>query len=274
MVARNNIKTFACAIFFLLMATCALAACGGSSSTTSSSSSSSGSSASSSGGSSSSSSSTPAAGNRPNRVSGTITQYDSSAKTLTVKESDGTTATFSTGNARILKSQKITQQQLSSLLGNSGTFVSVMGQQAGTGTYTAQTIIVSQMVNGNGNGPGGAPGQGARPNGTPPAGGRMMGTPPAGAPQGGQMMGTPPAGGNRVFVQNGKLQNNQLVGKDRQGQTVTVNLSSSTTILQETAATASDLQTGQTVTIMGAPAQNGSTADARQILIGDSSMMQ
>jgi hypothetical protein len=74
-------------------------------------------------------------------------------------------------------------------------------------------------------------------------------------------------------VQDGKLQNNQLVGKDRQGQAITVNLSGTTTILQQTVATASDLQTGQTVTIQGAPAQSGSTAAALQILIGDSSMM-
>jgi hypothetical protein len=196
---------------------------------------------------------------------------------LTVKESDGTTATFSTSNARMLKSQKITQQQLSSLLGNSGTIVIVMGQQAGTGTYTAQAVIVADRANGMG--PGGGPGQGARPNGTPPAGapqgGQMMGTPPAGAPQGqGTQNGTPPAGGNRgIVVQDGKLQNNQLVGKDRQGQAITVNLSGTTTILQQTVATASDLQTGQTVTIQGAPAQSGSTAAALQILIGDSSMM-
>lgn len=261
MVARTNIKTFACVLFFLLMATGALAACGGSSSTSSSN----GSSSASSGGSSASTSSTPAAGNRPNRVSGTITKYDSSAKTVTIIETDSTTVTFSISNARILKSQKITQQQLSSLLGNSGTIVQVMGQKSGT-TYTAQTIVVADRANGNG------PRGGAGPNGTPPAG----------APQGGQMMGTPPAGapqgqggqnGNRVDVQNGKLQNNQLVGTDRQGQAVTVNLSGTTTIVQQTVATASDLQTGQKVTIVGAPAQSGSTADARQILIGDSSMM-
>lgn len=258
MVARTNIKTFACVVFFLLMATGALAACGGSSSTTSTTSSS-GSSSASSGG---SGSSTPAAGNRPNRVSGTITKYDSSAQTVTIIESDSTTATFSVSKARILKSQKITQQQLGSLLGTSGTIVQVMGQQTSTGTYTAQTIVVPDRTNANGggNGPGGAPGQGA------PQGAMPNGTPPAGAAQGGQ-------NGNRVVVQNGKLQNNQLVGTDRRGQTVTVNLSGTTTIFQETVATASDLQTGQTVTILGAPAQSGGTADALQILIGDASMM-
>jgi hypothetical protein len=259
MVARPDIKTFACVVFFLLLATGALAACGGSSSTASSSSSS-GSSATNSGGTSASTSGTPAPGKRPDRVAGTITQYNASANTLTIKESDGTTATFSTGKARILKSQKITQQQLSSLLSNSGTIVMVMGQQAGTNTYTAQTVVVPDRTNGNG----GAP-QGVLPKSTPPAG----------APQGGaQPNGTPPAGGNRgITIQNGKLQNNQLVGKDRRGQTITVNLSSTTTILQQVTATVSDLQTGQTVTILGAPAQSGGTVDARQILIGDSSAM-
>jgi len=181
---------------------------------------------------------------------------------VTIIESDSTTATFSVSKARILKSQKITQQQLGSLLGTSGTIVQVMGQQTSTGTYTAQTIVVPDRTNANGggNGPGGAPGQGA------PQGAMPNGTPPAGAAQGGQ-------NGNRVVVQNGKLQNNQLVGTDRRGQTVTVNLSGTTTIFQETVATASDLQTGQTVTILGAPAQSGGTADALQILIGDASMM-
>jgi hypothetical protein len=42
--------------------------------------------------------------------------------------------------------------------------------------------------------------------------------------------------------------------------------------LQETVATASDLQTGQTVTIDSAPAQSGSIAGARIIRIGDASI--
>ncbi len=157
----------------------------------------------------------------------------------------------------MLKSQKITQGQLGSLLGNSGTIVMVMGQQAGAGTYTAQTLVVGDRANGNGNG---AP----QPMGTPPAGGN------GGAPQ---PMGTPPAGGNNVIVQNGTLQNNQLVGKDQAGKAITVTLSGTTTIFQQTPATANDLQTGQTVTVVGGPAQSGSVIDARQILIGDSAGM-
>jgi hypothetical protein len=241
MVARPNIKTFACVVFFLLIATGALAACGDSSATTASS--------------SNSGSSTLATGNSPNRVSGTITQYNASAKTVTIIELDSTQATFSISNARILKSQKITQQQLSSLLDNNGTTVQVKGQQDSTGAYTAQTIVVTDRANGNG--PAGTPGQGAQTNGTPPAG------VPQG--QGGQ-------NGNRVIIRNGKLQNNQLVGTNRAGKAVTVNLSDTTTILQQTVATASDLQTGQKVTIQSAPAQSGNTADARQIVIGDASL--
>jgi hypothetical protein len=261
MVVRSNRKMFVYAVFFLLMATGALVACGGSSSTTASSSSSSSSTSGSSG------SGASGTGNRPNRVTGTITQYNASAKTLTIIETDSAKATFSISNARILKNQKITQQQLSSLLGNSGTIVQVMGQQTSTGTYTAQTIVVSDRANSTG----GAGPAGTRPNGTPPAGaqGAMPnGTPPAGAPQGqgGQ-------NGSRVVVQNGKLQNNQLVGTDRAGKAITVNLSGTTTIIQQTVATAGDLQTGQTVTILGAPAQSGGAAEARQILIGNNSMM-
>jgi hypothetical protein len=187
-------------------------------------------------------------------ASGTIGSYDASAKTLTVKLSDGSTQTFDASNARIMKSQKITQAQLSTALGTSGTSVMVVGQQGSDGTYTAQALVVSDAANAGaagGNGP-----RGGAPNGTPGA-----------RPGGGQGAGA--GAGGRVVLQNAKLQNNQLVGTDQGGKSVTVNLSSSTTFMQQTTGSASDLTAGQTVTVNGGPAQSSGTATARTITVGD-----
>jgi hypothetical protein len=143
-----------------------------------------------------------------------------------------------------VKSQKITTQDLSTLLGTSGIRVSVTGQQGSDGTYTAQDLIVSDVS--------------AMANGTPPAGG----------PQG-----TPRANGmHRFTLQNAKLQNNQLTGTDQTGKSITVKLSDSTVIYKEPTGTASDLQVGQAVTVNPARAQGGSassTEEARMIVVGD-----
>src|SRR5437763_16725660 len=106
------------ATLLLLMAMGFLVACGDSGSTSAS----------------TGSNSAPRQGGR-NRAndSGTIDKYDATAKTLTVKTASGTTVTFTTTNARIVKSEKITSQALSSLLGTSGTRVSVTGQQGSDG---------------------------------------------------------------------------------------------------------------------------------------------
>jgi ABC-type Fe3+-hydroxamate transport system substrate-binding protein len=259
MLARTFPKSLIGVVFLLLMATGLLVACGdnGSATTTT-------------GSSSSTSSSSSSTGNqRPNRANfaGTISQYDASANTLTIKTADGTTTTFSTSKARIIKSQKITTQDLTSLLGTTGIRVAVTGQQASDGTYTAQDVTVSDVT---------ATGTAGAPQGTPPAG--MNGTPPAGGPQGtppaGAPKGTPRANGrHRFMLQNAKFQNNQLTGTDQTGKSITVNLSSSTVIYKETTGTASDLQVGQTVIVNPARAQGGnassSTQDARQIIVGD-----
>jgi hypothetical protein len=240
--------------FLLLMATGLLVACGdnGSATTTTSSSS------------TSNTGSTSNSANRPNRanLSGTISKYDASAKTLTIKTANGTTTTFSTTNARIVKSQKITTQDLGTLLGTSGVRISVTGQQGSDGTYTAQDVTVSDVTaTGNGTPPTGM-------NGTPPAGG-PQGTPPAGAPNG-----TPRANGmRRIMLQNAKFQNNQLTGTDQTGKSVTVTISSTTTLYKETTGTVSDLQVGQAVIVNPARPQGGntssSTEEARQIIVGD-----
>jgi hypothetical protein len=152
-----------------------------------------------------------------------------------------------------VKSQKITSQDLTSLLGTSGMRVSVTGQQGNNGTYTANNVVVSDVT---------------AANGTPPAG--ANGTPPAGAPKG-----TPRANAmRRIMLQNAKFQNNQLTGTDQAGKSVTVTISSTTTMYKETTSTASDLQVGQAVIVNPARAQGGnassdSTQDARMITVGD-----
>jgi hypothetical protein len=204
---------------------------------------------------------------------GTIDKYDTTAKTLTIKKSDGSTVTFTATNARIVKSQKISTQDLSAALGTSGVRVSVMGQQASDGTYTAQNITVSDATTmDNGTPPAGGP-----MNGTPPAGGPKNGTPRAGGPGGGTppagMNGTPPANGmRRIMLQNAKVQDNQLTGTDQAGKTITVKLNDTTTIFKETTGTANDLKAGQNVSVTPAFSQNGSTSsnqEARMIIVGD-----
>ncbi|HZR43329.1 MAG TPA: hypothetical protein VFB12_24650 [Ktedonobacteraceae bacterium] len=250
-MARTFTKTFAAIAFLLLMAI--LAGCGSNDTTTPS----------------STNASSGAAGRlgsggpRGQAITGTITQYNSSTKALTIKKSDGTTATFSLTSARILKSQKITEQQLSTLLGTSGTTVRVMGQQDSSGNVSAQSLVISDVNVGVGNGngqPGGAP------NGTPPA---NMAPGANGTPRANR---TPGANGGFVVLRNGKLQNNQLVGTNQAGKSITVTLSGTTTIIQQTTGTASDLQTGQTVSIMVARAAgntSSSSTDARQVVVGD-----
>jgi hypothetical protein len=190
---------------------------------------------------------------RPNPpVSGTIQQYDATKQALTVKETNGSTQTFTIQKNRILKSQKITQQELSTLLGKSGVVVRVVGQLGSDGAYTAQTLVVQNTPSGNGT-------QNAtNAGGTPPPNGGANGN---------------NAGNRGVILRNGKLQNNQLIGTDRSGKSITANLSGTTTIIQQTTATESDLKSGQPVSVSSLPARNGSTATAAIVTIGDTQVL-
>jgi hypothetical protein len=188
-------------------------------------------------------------GNRPNPpVSGTIQQYDAAKQALTVKETNGSTQTFTIQKNRILKDQKITQQELGKLLSGSGVVVRVIGPVGSDGTYTAQTLVVTSVPAGNSaqNAPG--------INRTPPPNGGANGNNRA----------------NRgVSLRNSKLQNNQLIGMDRNGKSITVNLSGNTTMIEQSAATVSDLKSGQTVSVTSLRARNGSTAVSAIVTIGD-----
>ncbi len=259
MLVRTFPKTFVGATFLLLIATTMLVACGGDGNAAASTSSSSG----------GNGANAKQGARRGMMEAGTIDKYDATAKTLTVKKSDGSTVTFTTTNARIVKSQKISTQDLSTALGTSGVRVSVMGQQGSNGTYTAQNITVSDAT---------TMGNGAPQNGTPPAGGPKNGTPRAGGPGGGTppagMNGTPSANGmRRIILQNAKVQDNQLTGTNQAGKSITVKLSNTTTIFKETSGTADDLKAGENVSVTPAFSQNGKSSSsnqkARMIIVGD-----
>ncbi len=234
-VRREDFRTFTCVALLLLAAMMTLAACGGGSDTTTASN-------------SASSSNTPAPRPKaPKPVSGTIASYDAASKALTVKEASGTTQAFTVvGTTRIVKSQKITAQQLDTMVAGDGVSVLVVGPLASANTYTAQEVVVydgaTLAPNANAN-----RGGGVRPNATAAA---------------------RPAANNRILIQKGKVQNNQLVGQTTAGQTVTANLSATTTLFQETVGVATDLQSGQTVTVNSGPAQGSGSMKARQILVG------
>jgi predicted outer membrane protein len=253
-MVRIIARTFVGVIVPVLIAMAILTACGGGSDASTSNTSSNTNSANGNG--------TTGSGTRPNApISGTIQQYDAAKQALTVKETNGSTQTFTIQKNRILKDQKITQQEFSTLLGNSGVTVRVIGKLGSDGTYTAQTLIVMSARSGNGGQ--NAPGAGG---GTPPPNGGQN-APGAGSPNGNN-------GGNRgVTLRDGKMQNNQLVGTNRNGKSITVNLSGSTTMIQQTTATESDLKSGLTVSVASPPAQNGSTATAAMVTIGDSQLL-
>jgi hypothetical protein len=230
MSLRTTFKTGALTAFFLLLALGVLAACGASTATTSTAST---------GTTTTTAARTPGAANRLRPVTGTVSQYHATTKSLTMKLTNGSTQTFQiAANARIIQDQKITQQQLSTLLSKSGIVVFAIGQKASNGAYTAQEIIASTTMSGN--------------NG----------------PQGRGSQATPRTAGNRLFLQNSKLQNNQLVGDDMSGHAITVKLSGNTTLLGQTEATASDLQAGQMITVITGSAQNSNSKGITQIVIG------
>src|SRR6266567_781898 len=240
-MVRIIARTFVGVIVPVLIAMAILTACGGGSDASTSNTSSNTNSANGNG--------TTGSGTRPNApVSGTIRQYDAAKQALTVKETNGSTQTFTIQKNRLLKDQKITQQEFSTLLGKSGVVVRVIGKLGSDGTYAAQTLIVMSTPSGNGGQ--NAPGAG----GTPP---------PNGGPNGNN-------GGNRgVTLRDGKLQNNQLVGMDRSGKSLTANLSGTTTMIEQSTATESDLKSGLTVIVTSPRVRNGSTSAPAMVTIGD-----
>ncbi|MEI6043533.1 MAG: hypothetical protein WCS37_03970, partial [Chloroflexota bacterium] len=69
-------------------------------------------------------------------VSGTVESYDATAKTLTVKGTDGKSQSFDATNARLTKTEKTTLDELGKLLANNG-IVQVTGEKGSDGSYNA-----------------------------------------------------------------------------------------------------------------------------------------
>lgn len=149
----------------------------------------------------------------PQPAFGTIQQYDTASATLTIKAANGTTQTFQTKGARVLKSQKITQQQLTTLLGINGVRVLVSGKKNTDGSYAAQTLVASAITP------------------SPAAIANFRG----------------------IDLQNVKMQNNQLTGTNQAGKTITVTIDGTVTLFQQSTATAVDLQVGQAVSVTPKP---------------------
>lgn len=203
-------------------------------------------------------------------ITGTIQSYDATSKALVVKNASGTTEQLSATNAVLVKDSKLTTDQLSQLLTDT-TFVSVQGDKASDGTYTARDVTV---MNGNiagqfgGNG-GFRPGQGA--NGTPGAAG-ANGSPRAGRGAGNNG-GTPPAdftpgaggfrggqganGGPGVILRGAKFADGKLTGTNPiTNEAVTVVLSNSTVLTERSTGNATDLKAGLAVTVRMRATQN------------------
>jgi hypothetical protein len=219
-------------------------------------------------------------GNFTPPVNGTIESYDASAKTLTVKDANGNSDKFDVTNARINKTVTITQADLTKLLTGNG-IVQVVGDKAADGSYNATRLIVQDpaMAAAFGGNPNGGPNQGQGQPGQ--AQGQAGQTQPAqGQPGQGQGRGqgrgqgqgqgapngTPGAGGqgrfgggvagaNGVILRSATLSGNQLTGTDFSGAAVTVNLSSSTAMVERTNGSLTDLTSGQKVTVNTRPAQ-------------------
>jgi hypothetical protein len=215
-------------------------------------------------------------------LTGTIQSYDASSKALVVKSASGTTEQLSATNAVLVKNSKVTTDQLSQLLTGT-TLVSVQGDKASDGTYTARDVMVmSGNAAGQFGGPGGfRGGQGQGANGTPGAGasgtpragrgaGNNGGTPPAnftpgaGGFRGGQGQGA--NGGPGMILRDAKFADGKLTGTNPiTNEAVTVVLTGSTVLTERTAGDANDLKAGVAVTVRMRAAQNNNPAEALTI---------
>ncbi len=184
---------------------------------------------------------TPGAGGRGqgqgrgNQVAGTISKYDAAAKKLVITAQDGTPRNVSVANARFSKSDKITQDELAKA---TGAIMLVQGERCSDGVYSARTVtMIDPTAGGGGFLGGGAPG-------TPGAGGFPGG-------------GAPGAQGGTVILNGVTVSGNTITGKSFQGEDIKVNVSDTTILQKQLAATPEDLTEGKRVTITGQASTNG-----------------
>jgi hypothetical protein len=179
--------------------------------------------------------------------------------TGTVQSISGQTVhiTQSTGgsiNAAYTNTTRITQQTLgtNSAL-QAGSTVNVQVQPNSNGTYTATTITLTQGgqfgqgANGAGQGQGGNRGTGGgQGRGAGACFGGRRGANGGGANGGGQT-----SGRNRITGTVGQVTGTTLTIKDRQQNTYNITLAPDTKIIQTSTASASAIQTGMGIRVMG-----------------------
>ncbi|HEX2914355.1 MAG TPA: hypothetical protein VH186_26380 [Chloroflexia bacterium] len=220
-------------------------------------------------------------GNFGPAITGTIQSYDANSQTLTVTAADGSSQQFAVGQARISKTSTITGDELKQLLtSNTNSQIQFTGQQGSDGSYTATSLTVSDQaaLPGRGNGNAGAgPNQGqangnagaasnqGQANGNAGMPGQMNGNPPANMPAGGPNGQAGPNG--MMILRNATLSGNTLTGTGFNGQSITVNLNSSTTLSKRTAGTATDLKAGSKVSVAAQPAQGSTPANAFAVTV-------
>lgn len=214
---------------------------------------------------------TPAAapGNPNPPFTGTITSFDTTAKSLIVAGADGATQTFNVlPSSRINKPVKIDLTELGTLA-NGTNNIMVMGQKAADGSYSASALTIidqasmlaafgpSSPLGNNGNGANGnGNGRGAAPNAGSPA--AANGNPGGGAGRG-------PAPNGTIQVLRGTLSGTKLTGTDISGAPITVNLTDSTALVKLIAGSQDDLKAGTKVSVIYRPGTNNGPATAAVI---------
>jgi len=196
---------------------------------------------------------------RARPITGTVESYDATSKVLTVKDTEGKSQKFAVGSATLTKSEKLSADDFSKLLGNNS-IVLVAGDKGADGTYNARSLTAVDISSFSaGGGAGANTTRGAGGNTTPGAGGNTTG--------GGGFGGAANALGGQVVVRGGTLADNKLTGSSFTGEAVTANVSADTSLLKQTTASLEDLKAGAAVSVTARAAQGDAPAEAQLIAI-------
>ncbi len=186
-------------------------------------------------------------------ISGTVDSYDAAQKRLVVKGTDGKTQQIAASNPVLVKNSKVTTDELSKLLTDT-TVLSLQGDKASDGTYTARdvTVITDPAGQFGGNG---TPGVGRFPGGNFTPGAANNGTPGAG----GRQPGLNGNGNAPLLIRGAKLAAGKLTGTSMTGEAITALLSNATVLTSRSAGNISDLKSGLVVSVRVRPAQDTTT---------------
>lgn len=211
-------------------------------------------------------------------ISGTITEVDPAARTLSLQDSSGKLTKYSLEQAIVSKSEKLSSEEFSKAL-NPATFVELAGEKGPDGVIAARSLTLLLDMAGGGvfvGGPGGKPVEGAvspgalTPGATPSANQVIgaNGTPGASPPPGKSttfMVGDPDA--NTTLLKNAKLENNLLSGDSLAGSPVKASLGAATGFSRRVKGDLPDLKAGQSVTLAALPAEGDKLPQAMHVTI-------